>query len=162
MNLNDVHRQIHKHKTRKRVGRGKGSGLGKTSGRGHKGQGQVAGWSQHPGFEGGQLPLYRRIPKRGFNNRWALVVKHVNLNQLEESCQAGEEVSPERLVELGLVSGRFDCVKVLARGELTKKLRVVAHRFSEAARKKIEAAGGEAVVLPGKAPVPKNRMAAAK
>ncbi len=158
MNLNDVHRGITKHKKRKRVGRGIGSGHGKTCGRGHKGQRSRAGHSVHPTFEGGQMPLVRRIPKRGFNNRWALKVAIVNLTDLEKRFDVGEDVNPETLRAKNLAKGRYDVLKVLAEGELTKALKVAAHRFSRQATEKIEKAGGEVRVLPGKAPVVKNKQ----
>ncbi|MFH1264615.1 MAG: 50S ribosomal protein L15 [Planctomycetota bacterium] len=158
MNLNDVHRKIHKHKSRKRLGRGPGSGQGKTSGRGSKGQRSRAGWSVHPTFEGGQMPLVRRIPKRGFNNRWALSVAVVNVGDLEERFQSGDDVNSETLKAKSLAKGRFDVLKILGDGPLTKKLKVAAHRFSKSAREKIEQAGGEVVVLPGKAAVVKNKQ----
>jgi len=150
MNLNDVHRGIQKNKKRKRVGRGSGSGHGKTCGRGHKGQASRAGWSQHPVFQGGAMPLVRRIPKRGFNNRFAKTVAVLNVSDLEKAFQAGDEVTVELLRSRNLAKGRFDEVKVLGSGELTKKLTVSAHRFSKAAQAKIEAAGGSVVVLPSK------------
>ena len=156
MNLNDVHRGIHKFKKRKRVGRGPGSGHGKTCGRGHKGQRSRAGYSVHPTFEGGQMPLVRRIPKRGFNNRWAPTVVIVNVSDLEARFDSGAEVTPESLREKNLAKGRYDVLKVLGDGELTKTLTVSAHKFSRQALEKIEKAGGKAVVLPGKTPVPKN------
>ncbi len=158
MNLNDVHRGIQKNKKRKRLGRGIGSGHGKTCGRGHKGQRSRAGYSVHPTFEGGQMPLVRRIPKRGFNNRWARVVAIVNLGQLEERFDDGAEVTPEVLKSKNLAKGRYDELKVLGEGELTKKLKISAHRFSRSALEKIQQAGGEAVVLPGKKPVVKNKQ----
>jgi len=158
MNLNDVHRGIQKHKKRKRLGRGPGSGHGKTCGRGSKGQHSRAGYSVHPTFEGGQMPLVRRIPKRGFNNRWALSVVVVNVGDLEERFQAGDEVTLETLQARKLAKGRFDVLKILGDGPLTKKLKVSAHRFSKSAKDKIEKAGGEVVVLPGKAPVVKNKQ----
>lgn len=156
MNLNEVHRGITKHKRRRRVGRGPGSGWGKTSGRGHKGQGQLAGWTSHPAFEGGQMPLSRRVPKRGFNNRWAPLVRGVNLGDLDELFAAGEEVTPAALQAKNLAKGRFDVLKILGDGQLTKKLKISAHRFSKSALEKIQQSGGEAVVLPGPAPVVKN------
>jgi len=159
MNLNDVHRGITKYKKRKRIGRGPGSGHGKTSGRGHKGQGARAGYSSHPTFEGGQMPLVRRIPKRGFNNRWAQTVMIVNLDDLESRFEDGAEVTPETLRANNLAKGRYDVLKVLGDGELTKKLKVSAHKFSRSALDKIKKAGGETIVLPGKAPVVKNKMA---
>jgi large subunit ribosomal protein L15 len=158
MNLNDVNRGIQKNKSRKRIGRGPGSGHGKTSGRGSKGQGSRSGSSVSPIFEGGQMPLVRRIPKRGFNNRWAETVAIVNLAELETHFQQGEEVSPQTLRGKGLLRGSYDLLKVLANGELTKNLQVSAHKFSRQAAEKIEKAGGQAVVLPGKKPVAKNKM----
>lgn len=158
MNLNDIHRGIQKNKKRKRLGRGPGSGQGKTAGRGHKGQRSRAGASVHPTFEGGQMPLVRRIPKRGFNNRWAVTVGVVNVGDLEARFEAGDEVNLETLQAKSLAGGRFDVLKVLGDGELTKKLTVTAHRFSKSAREKIEGAGGQVVVLPGKKPVVKNVM----
>ena len=158
MNLNDVHRGIQKHKKRNRVGRGLGSGNGKTCGRGSKGQRSRAGFSVHPTFEGGQMPLVRRIPKRGFHNRWALSVAIVNVGDLEERFQADEDVDPDTLRAKDLAKGRFDLLKILGDGQLTKKLKVSAHRFSKSAREKIEQAGGQVVVLPGKAPVVKNKQ----
>ncbi len=158
MNLDDVHRGIHKNRPRKRLGRGLGSGHGKTCGRGHKGQRSRAGFSMHPTFEGGQMPLVRRIPKRGFHNRWALEVATVNVRDLEARFADGDEVDPRLLREKNLVKGRFDVLKVLGDGQLTRRLKVSAHRFSRSAREKIEQAGGEVVVLPGKAPVVKNKQ----
>jgi len=158
MNLNDVHRGIRKHKNRKRIGRGAGSGHGKTCGRGSKGQRSRAGFSVHPTFEGGQMPLVRRIPKRGFNNRWALSVAIVNVGDLEARFQADDVVDLDALRAKDLAKGRFDLLKILGDGQLTKKLKVSAHRFSKSAREKIEQAGGQVVVLPGKAPVVKNKQ----
>jgi len=158
MNLNDVHRGIQKNKKRKRLGRGIGSGHGKTCGRGHKGQRSRAGFSVHPTFEGGQMPLVRRIPKRGFNNQWGPRVAIVNLGDLEAAFDDGAEVTPEALKEKNLAKQRYDVLKVLGDGELTKKLKVSAHRFSKSALEKIEKAGGQSVVLPGKAPVVKNQQ----
>ena len=123
---------------RKRVGRGPGSGLGKTAGRGEKGQKSRTGYSSRPGFEGGQMPLVRRVPKRGFTNIFKTEYSVVNVGELAE---LEGEVSPEVLVRRGLVrSGRP--VKVLGEGELGKALRVTANKFSKSARAKIEAAGG--------------------
>jgi large subunit ribosomal protein L15 len=158
MNLNDIHRGIQKNKARKRVGRGIGSGQGKTAGRGSKGQGSRSGSSTSPIFEGGQMPLVRRIPKRGFHNRFAENVVAINLASLEKHFESGEEVTPEAIFDLGLLRGQFDELKVLGGGELTKNLKISAHRFSRSATEKIEKAGGQAVVLPGKKPVVKNKM----
>ena len=158
MNLNDVHHGIHKNKSRKRIGRGPGSGQGKTAGRGSKGQGSRSGSSTSPIFEGGQMPLVRRIPKRGFTNKFADTVAIVNLASLEKYFTSGEEVTPEAIFGKGLVRGRYDVLKVLGDGELTKGLKISAHHFSRSAAEKIEKAGGQAVVLPGKKPVVKNKM----
>ena len=155
MNLHDVHKGIQKNKKRRRVGRGKGSGWGKTSGRGHKGQGQVAGWTTHAAFAGGQSPLFRRVPKRGFNNRWAREIAVINLAQLDGLFQAGEEVTPQTVQSKGQLKKPFELLKVLGNGELTKGLKVSAHRFSKSALEKIQQAGGEAVILPSAAPVVK-------
>ncbi|MBN2296849.1 MAG: 50S ribosomal protein L15 [Pirellulales bacterium] len=162
MNLDDVNRGITKNKKRRRVGRGTGSGRGKTCGRGHKGQGSRAGYSVHPTFEGGQMPLVRRVPKRGFNNRWALSVATVNIGDLEMAFDDGAEVTPQTLKEKSLAKQRYDVLKILGDGPLSKKLKVTAHRFSKSAKEKIEQAGGEVVVLPGKAPVIKNKQKGAK
>jgi len=153
MNLHDVHQGIKKNKRGRRVGRGPGSGHGKTAGRGHKGQGQLAGWSAHPVFQGGQMPLVRRIPKRGFNNQWALTVASINVAKLAELFKSGEEVTPETLQAKGLLKKRFDLLKILGHGDLSVKLKVSAHRFSRTAREKIEQAGGEVIVLAGRQPV---------
>ena len=158
MNLNDVHRGIHKNKSRKRVGRGPGSGHGKTATRGSKGQGSRSGSSVSPIFEGGQMPLVRRIPKRGFNNRFADTVAVVNLSVLDKNFQVGEEVSPESIRAKAVLKGAYDALKILGNGDLTKSLKISAHKFSRSALEKIEKAGGQAVVLPGKKPVVKNKM----
>lgn len=162
MNINEVHEGIVKNKRRKRIGRGTGSGLGKTSGRGHKGQRSRAGHSQHPTFQGGAMPMIRRIAKRGFNNKFALTVGEVNVSDLEANFEAGEEVTPEALKTKALANYRYDVLKVLGKGEITKKLTVSAHRFSKSAKEKIEKAGGTVVELPGKKPVVKNKMGSAK
>ena len=158
MNLHDVHRGIKKHKKRRRVGRGTGSGRGKTAARGHKGQKSRAGYSHSAVFQGGAMPLVRRVPKRGFNNRFAEIVANVNVSDLETAFQAGEDVTPDTLRERNLAKGRYDILKVLGDGELTKSLKVSAHRFSKSAKEKIEKAGGEAVIMPGKKPVVKNKQ----
>jgi large subunit ribosomal protein L15 len=158
MNLHDVHRGVQTHKKRKRIGRGPGSGHGKTAGRGHKGARSRAGYSMHPAFEGGQMPVSRRVPKRGFNNPFGPKVKAVNVADLEAAFSAGDEVTLDTLKARNLAKGRFDVLKVLGDGELKKKLKVTAHRFSKTAEEKIKAAGGEVVVLPGKKPVPRNKQ----
>ena len=158
MKLHDVNEGITKFRRRKRLGRGPGSGLGKTSGRGHNGQHSRAGASQHIAFQGGAMPMYRRIPKRGFNNKFAVTVGEVNIGDLEKHFEAGEEVTPETLQAKNLANYSYDVLKVLGNGEISKKLKVSAHRFSKSAREKIEKAGGEIVELPGKKPVVKNKM----
>ncbi|GIW94658.1 MAG: 50S ribosomal protein L15 [Pirellulaceae bacterium] len=149
MNVHDVHRGIHPHRRPKRVGRGPGSGHGKTAGRGHKGQKSHNGWRMHPTFQGGAMPLVRRVPKRGFHNRFAPVIAEVNVSQLEQYFQDGDHVTVERLREVGLVDGQFDQVKILGDGTLTKRLTVAAHRFSASAKQKIEQAGGQTQLLAG-------------
>jgi large subunit ribosomal protein L15 len=157
MNISDVNRGVHKARPRKRLGRGIGSGHGKTAGRGHKGQHSRNGVSFSPIFQGGTMPLVRRIPKRGFNNRWAKSVIVVNVGELNEAFKAGDEVTPDALASANLVRGRYDELKVLGDGDLKKKLKVSAHRFSKTAAEKITQAGGEAIVLPGPKPVVKNK-----
>ncbi len=161
MNLHEVNAGIHKFKRRKRLGRGTGSGLGKTSGRGHKGQRSRAGSSQHSQFQGGAMQMFRRIPKRGFNNKFAASVLAVNVGQLEQLFESGAEVNPETLAMTSVGKSGFDVLKILGDGELTKQLRIAAHRFSQTAREKIENAGGQIVELPGKTPVVKNRQKSA-
>jgi len=156
MNLSDVNRGVHKARPRKRLGRGIGSGHGKTAGRGHKGQGARNGVSFLSIFEGGTMPLVRRVPKRGFNNRWAKTVLVVNVGELNDAFKAGDEVTPEALATANLAKGRYEELKVLGDGELTKKLKVSAHRFSKTAAEKIAKAGGEAIVLAGPKPVVKS------
>jgi large subunit ribosomal protein L15 len=132
---------------KKRVGRGPGSGLGKTAGRGNKGQKSRSGYSAKIGFEGGQMPLQRRLPKRGFTNIFKKKWIEVSLAALDQSFAANEEVTPERLHERGLVKkGRRDVV-VLGTGEISKALRISAHRFTKSAREKIERAGGAATLI---------------
>jgi large subunit ribosomal protein L15 len=160
MNLSEIHRGVKKHKKPRRIGRGTGSGRGKTSGKGHKGHAATAGFSMQPSFQGGQTPLFRRIPKRGFNNQFALTVAVVNVGELETNFEAGEEVTLESLQAKHLAKGRFDELKILGGGELTKKLVVAGHRFSKSAQEKIEKAGGQVNVLPGKTPVAEKQKAA--
>lgn len=131
---------------RKRVGRGIGSGTGKTSGKGHKGQNARSGGGVRPGFEGGQMPLYRRLPKRGFTNIFAKEYVAVNVSELER-FENGTEVTAELLKESGVISKVKDGVKILGRGELTKKLTVKVAKFSASAQEKIEKAGGKAEVI---------------
>lgn len=132
--------------TRRRVGRGIGSGLGKTSGKGHKGQNARSGGGVRPGFEGGQMPLFRRIPKRGFNNRNGKVYTEVTLAMLEK-LENGTEVTAESLKEIGAIKKINDGIVVLGNGELTKKLTVKASRVTKNAEAKIIAAGGKIEVI---------------
>ena len=134
-------------KERKRIGRGAGSGQGKTAGKGHKGQKARAGHGMRPGFEGGQMPLQRRLPKRGFNNIFRKVIVAINVADLNAKFEDGAVVDAEALKSAGLVKNYFDGVKILGNGELTKKLTVKANAFSETAKQKIEAAGGNAEVI---------------
>ena len=153
MNLHELSPAQGASKASKRVGRGHGSGWGKTAGKGHKGQKARSGGSIRPGFEGGQMPLQRRIPKRGFNNIFAKKIVAINVSALEV-FEDGAEVTAETLVEKGIIDNNFDGIKILANGNLTKKLTVKlkkisesAKPFSESAKQKIEAAGGKAEVI---------------
>jgi large subunit ribosomal protein L15 len=127
-----------------RVGRGPGSGNGKTAGKGHKGQNARSGGGVRPGFEGGQLPLYRKLPKRGFNNKFATVYAIVNVSDLEKNFENGDVVTLETLLAKRVIRKAYDGLKVLGNGELTKKLTVQAAAFSAGAKEKIVAAGGQA------------------
>ena len=133
--------------TKKRVGRGPGSGNGKTAGRGHKGAQSRSGYSYKRGFEGGQMPLHRRLPKRGFNNIFRTEYAVVNLDQLEGTFDSGATVTLETLREAGLVHSKHTPVKILGRGEVTKALVVQAHKFSGKAAEKLAAAGGKAEAI---------------
>lgn len=146
MRLDDLKPAAGSNKKRKRVGRGDGSGHGKTSGRGHKGQGARSGGNTKPGFEGGQMPLQRRLPKRGFRNPFRIEMSVVNLGQID-ALPAGSDVTPEILTQHGLVTGKNRRVKVLGDGALSKALTVRAHGFSAKAKEKIEAAGGKAELI---------------
>lgn len=134
-------------KNRKRIGRGPGSGTGKTSGKGHKGQNARSGGGVRPGFEGGQLPLFRRLPKRGFSN--AMFKKEyavINISDLN-TFNDGDVITPELLKELGIVKKQLSGIKVLGNGTLEKKVTVRAHKFSDSAKSKIEASGGKVEVI---------------
>ena len=133
-------------KERKRIGRGYGAGTGKTAGKGHKGQKARAGHGQRPGFEGGQMPMQRRLPKRGFNNIFAKEIVSINVGSLNK-FEDGASVDAAALVEAGIIKKTCDGVKILSNGELKKKLTVKANAFSQAANEKIEAAGGKAEVI---------------
>ena len=148
MDLSNLHPPEGARRKKKRVGRGEGSGTGVTSGRGHKGAKSRSGFKRKRGFEGGQMPLHRRVPKRGFHNPFRVEYAVVNLDTLSERFDDGAEVTPELLREHRIVRESRALVKVLARGELSKKLTVKAHRFSAQASKAIVAAGGLAEMLP--------------
>lgn len=132
--------------SKKRVGRGHGSGWGKTSGRGHKGQKARSGGGVRLGFEGGQMPIQRRLPKRGFNNIFAAKVAEVNVGLLE-MFENGSVIGTEELIKSGLIKRKFDKIKILSKGDLTKNLTVKAHMFSRSAIEKIKSAGGKAEVV---------------
>ena len=147
MKLNNITPTEGAFKERKRVGRGTGSGLGKTSGKGHKGQNARSGGGVRVGFEGGQLPLFRRLPKRGFSNaKFKIRYAPINLSDLERFAE-GTEVTPTLLKEMGVIKNSLDGIKVLGNGKLTKKLNVKANKFSETAKKEIEALGGTTEVI---------------
>jgi len=145
MNLSNLRAPRKANENKKRVGRGMGSGMGKTSTRGHKGQGSRSGSSLMRGFEGGQMPLHRRLPKRGFTNIFKTEYEVVNLERLANFDE--KEITPEVLRKAGVVSRKNSLVKVLGQGELSKAITVHAHRFSKSAREKIEKAGGKINVL---------------
>lgn len=148
MRLEDL-KPRRKTKSRKRKGRGSGSGRGHKSGKGDKGQNARSGVSTVPGFEGGQTPFWKKIPKRGFNNPTSRKYHLVNVDRLEEAFPEGSTITPESLVNSGIISGRIGTVgiKILGRGELNKNLEVLAHKFSRRAKEKIEEAGGKTVKL---------------
>ena len=145
MNLSTLRPPAGQKRPRKRVGRGMGSGHGKTSTRGSKGQRSVSGFGQKRGFEGGQMPLHRRVPKRGFTNIHRREYAVVNLERL--NGLNGDEFTPERLLELGVIKRLRDEVKILGDGEITRPVKVLAHKFSKSAAEKIAAAGGKAEVI---------------
>jgi len=145
MNLSDLKAPAGQKHAKKRVGRGMGSGRGKTSGRGAKGQRSVSGFRLMRGFEGGQMPLHRRLPKRGFTNIFRKEYAVVNVGRLEKL--EGDVFDPNRLVELGVVKKLRDGLKILGSGELTRKISVAAHVFSKPALEKIQAAGGKTEVI---------------
>ena len=147
MKLNELKPNEKAFKTRKRVGRRPGSGLGKTSGKGQKGQNARSGGGVRPGFEGGQLPLFRRLPKRGFSNaKFKTVYAVINLSDLNK-FEDGAIVTPEILKEMGILKNQLNGVKILGNGKLEKKLTVKAHKFSESAKESIEKMGGKAEVI---------------
>ena len=150
MNLSNLKPPAGQKHSPKRIGRGMGSGMGKTATRGSKGARSVSGYSIMRGFEGGQMPLHRRLPKRGFTNIFKKHYALVNLGRLDKL--EGDQFNPERLAELGVVHKLRDGLKVLGSGELTRKIRIEAHLFSKSALEKIKKAGGEAVVIGATAP----------
>lgn len=147
MRLEDLRPPFGARRDIKRVGRGTGSGHGKTAGRGSKGQLSRSGGGKGPAFEGGQTPIYRRLPKRGFNNKFKVEYSVVNVGDLEACFEAGEKVTVDALKKRGLVRGYDARVKILGNGEISKALDVQVHKFSESAIEKIKAAGGSAEVV---------------
>ena len=143
-NLKPAEGSTHK---KKRVGRGPGSGLGKTSGKGHKGQKSRSGYSSKIGFEGGQMPLQRRLPKRGFTNIFKKKWLEISLAKLEENFNAGDEITPEILHNRGLIKKAKHDLVILGNGEISKSLNISAHRFTKTAKDKIEKAGGNATQI---------------
>ena len=146
MKLHELHPAEGSTTAQKRLGRGTGSGLGKTSGKGHKGAKARSGGGKRPGFEGGQMPLYRRVPKRGFNNVFRTEYAEVNVERLE-AFEEGTVVNAQALLDARIIRKELDGVKILGGGELTKKLTVQAAKFSASAKEKIEAVGGKAEVI---------------
>jgi len=145
MNLSDLHPAKRFRKDRKRVGRGPGSGKGKTAGRGTKGQKSISGYSSTRGFEGGQMPLHRRLPKRGFTNIFRKEYREVNLDRLEKIGK--KEIKLGDLKEAGIIKKESESVKILGRGNISSSKTIYAHKFSRSALKKIEEAGGKGVVI---------------
>ncbi|HOM61058.1 MAG TPA: 50S ribosomal protein L15 [Anaerohalosphaeraceae bacterium] len=148
MQSDEITASVGANKKRKRVGRGRGSGHGKTAGRGHKGDRSRSGFSMHPAFEGGQMPLFRRLAKRGFSNaRFSERYEIVNVSQLERYFQDGDSITITQMAGAGLIRSDQSRVKILGDGELTKKLTVSAHKFSKSAEQKISSCGGTAQVM---------------
>jgi len=148
MMIHEITEKVGKYKARKRVGRGRGSGVGKTSGRGHKGAGSRSGYSRRPGFEGGQMQYFRRIPKRGFSNAdFKTVYSIVNVASLQERFTKGDAVDVAALVEKGLVRNFKNPIKILGQGELSIALTITADKVSTSAQKKIEDAGGTVTII---------------
>jgi large subunit ribosomal protein L15 len=145
MKLSELHPAKGFRKSRKRVGRGPGSGYGKTAGRGTKGQKSISGYSQKRGFEGGQMPLHRRLPKRGFTNIFGKEYSEVNLEKLERIKK--QEIKIKDLKEAGVIKRESESVKILGRGDISSAKTIHAHRFSQSALKKIEKAGGKAILI---------------
>ena len=146
MKLHDLKPAVGATAAPKRLGRGVGSGLGKTSGKGHKGAKARSGGGKRPGFEGGQMPLTMRLPKRGFTNKWRVEYATVNVDRLN-IFEDGAVVTPVELIQAGILKNVQDGVKILGNGEITKKLTVQANKFTATAKEKIEAAGGKVEVF---------------
>lgn len=161
MNEHDVHLDIVSNKKRKRIGRGVGSGIGKTSGRGRDGHKSRSGYSRHPIFNGGDLPMVRRIPKRGFHNRFASTVFAINVGELNDKFDGKQEINAALIRSSGLVKVVSDEIKILGEGEVTKPLNVVVTKISESAKEKIEKAGGSVKVVAPKLSI-RQRMYAKK
>lgn len=143
MMIHEITEKVGQYKARKRVGRGRGSGVGKTSGRGHKGSKSRAGYSEKIGYEGGQMPYFRRIPKRGFSNAvFRTDYQLINVSEIEKSFESGATINAETLAHAGLIRDRSMPVKILGNGDLTKKVTITADKFSASAKQKIEASGG--------------------
>ena len=147
LSLNNLHPAPGSTHKKKRLGRGPGSGLGKTSGKGHKGQKSRSGYSSRPGFEGGQMPLQRRLPKRGFTNIFKKQWIEISLAKIEDNFKAGDEVTPEILHERGLIKKAKHDLVILGTGDVTKSLNISAHRFTKTAKEKIEKAGGSVTAI---------------
>lgn len=148
MNLSNLHPAKNSRKKRRRVGRGPGSGRGKTAGRGTKGQKSISGYSRKRGFEGGQMPLSRRLPKRGFTNIFRKEFSEVNLYRLEKISK--NKIELKDLVKARIIKKESEAVKVLGRGDISSSKTIYAHKFSRSAQKKIEAAGGKAILIGSK------------
>ncbi len=145
MNLSNLHPAKSSRKNRKRKGRGPGSGRGKTAGRGTKGQKSISGYSRKRGFEGGQMPLSRRVPKRGFTNIFRKEYSEINLDRVEKISRS--TIKPKDLVEAGMLKKESHIIKILGRGELSSPKEIHAHKFTQSAQKKIKKAGGKAIII---------------
>lgn len=156
MNEHEAHIGIVANRKRKRIGRGVGSGTGKTSGKGHKGHKSRSGYSRHPIFNGGDLPMVRRIPKRGFHNRFADTVFAVNIGDVAAAFPSGTEITADLLRKSGFVKVTCDQIKILGGGEVTKPLTLVVTQISESAREKVEAAGGSVRIVKQRKSIPQR------
>ncbi|MFM8189500.1 MAG: 50S ribosomal protein L15 [Pirellula sp.] len=161
MNLEEINDGIVGNRPRKRIGRGVGSKTGKTSGRGRDGHKSRSGYSRHPMFNGGDTPIYMRTPKRGFHNQFATEVVGVNIGAINDAFEDGSQITPSDIRHRGVVKVRFDELKILGSGDVTKKLNLVVTRISQSAKEKVEAAGGSVKLVAAKR-TPKQRVAEAK